>query len=712
MHHLPTPLRIAIGFAPWMVYGAGLAASAPMAAAALGLGAAILLAIPDMRRRRVKAPDLVAAVYFAAHLGASAAGWPVFEENGAALVLAVLAVMAWGSLAAGTPFTLQYARERWPRVLWDAPEFKAVNAAVTSVWGLCFTAAAGLAWLGTAVLLWAGPVLLLVGIVASVVLPEMLPRLSIRQSLRRKDPWPWAPPLVHQRDGAEGYDVAVVGAGIGGLAAAAALTARGARVAVFESHDRPGGCCSSWVRKVRMPEGSRADVIFDAGVHDVSGVHSGGTLDRFLARVGAAERLTWVPMHQSVTFPFGTLTIGQGAEALAESLAALVPADAAGLRALVGDLACMDAEMARSRSDWGAPHVPATVDEALAYPMAHPHLFRWMERPWPEFVAAFVSTPEGRAAADALAGYLTDQPDRLTVLQMLPLFAYAFHGGAYPVGGSQALADALAAVVEAGGGMVRTRTPVARILMRRGAAAGVETASGEMVSAAAVVMNTEARRLPDLLPDDALPPAYARALAAAEPGPSAFMSLLLIDHVPDGPTLRTLRESGEGGLFLTISPPEAQVAPPGCAAVSVIRLLPRIDAVGWHRGDAAYADAKRAMGDHTLALAEALIPGLRRHIVYRQDATPATFGRYLSTHAGAIYGPAVDAYRPAVRTPVPGLVLAGASAQPGSGVEAVVISGLAAAEALMPAADARASMSTDAARWSASASSAASTPAA
>jgi len=48
------------------------------------------------------------------------------------------------------------------------------------------------------------------------------------------------------------HDVAVVGAGIGGLAAAALLARKGARVLVVESHDRPGGSCTSWLRKVRL----------------------------------------------------------------------------------------------------------------------------------------------------------------------------------------------------------------------------------------------------------------------------------------------------------------------------------------------------------------------------------------------------------------------------------------------------------------------------
>ncbi|MGB7788156.1 hypothetical protein [Methanoregula sp.] len=54
------------------------------------------------------------------------------------LIYLVLALVASGSLLAGIPFTIQYARDMVDRSLWDHPVFRSVNAFMTGVWGALF----------------------------------------------------------------------------------------------------------------------------------------------------------------------------------------------------------------------------------------------------------------------------------------------------------------------------------------------------------------------------------------------------------------------------------------------------------------------------------------------------------------------------------------------------------------------------------------------
>jgi hypothetical protein len=48
-------------------------------------------------------------------------------------------VVAWATLIAGFPFTLQYARERAPREIWNAAGFLTMNVIMTLVWAIIFT---------------------------------------------------------------------------------------------------------------------------------------------------------------------------------------------------------------------------------------------------------------------------------------------------------------------------------------------------------------------------------------------------------------------------------------------------------------------------------------------------------------------------------------------------------------------------------------------
>jgi phytoene dehydrogenase-like protein len=103
------------------------------------------------------------------------------------------------------------------------------------------------------------------------------------------------------------------------------------------------------------------------------------------------------------------------------------------------------------------------------------------------------------------------------------------------------------------------------------------------------------------------------------------------------------------------------------------------DLEAWRRSEA-YRTRKSAFGDALIDRAAEVIPDLRERILVRHDASPATFRRYAWSTGGAIYGTEGAL---TVKQRLPGLVLAGAATH-GAGVEAVVISGAEAAEALLP----------------------------
>lgn len=674
-----TPVRIVLGFSPWIAFGAlqplgGLMPS--LSALALSLG---LCAI-DRRRGSLKAPELVAAAFFALLPVCGALGWSWPAENIGLVIHLVLAAMAFGGIALGVPFTLQYAREEMPREYWHLPQFVAVNAVITALWGAIFLVGAAAFWLAPAIAPLVGMAATLAGILASRRLPDRLVRRAIAKQLAAREPFDWpAPAVIGAKDPDCDRDVVVVGSGIGGLTAAALLAEAGARVTVLEAHDRPGGFCTSWDRKVRLRDGSLGRFVFDAGVHDISGAREDGPVGHLLRTVGAAERIDWQPVTRGILMDGRFRRLPGDAEGLAAMVTAEHPGSAAGVAAFMAEMRGVYRDLFLGCGTTGLPHIPRTVEAMRAYPRTCPHAFRWRETGFLAMLEQFVPDEGARRLLASLTPYLSDRPETLRVGQMAPIFGYFFDGGVYPQGGSQRLADALADSVRAKGGEILLRTPAARILVEGGRAAGVRTIDGRRITAPAVISNADVRRtMLELVGTEHLPDATAAHCRALRPSTSAFMVTLALDTLPDLPAMSFLTE--ERMAIALPSAHDASLAPQGCASVALIKLAPAEDC--WDREAPDYRARKAREGDAMVGAARRLIPDLDRHILQRQDASAATFARYAHTTGGAIYG--VDPVQGTLpcKTPIPGLCLAGGGVFPGPGVEACVISGRLAAEAL------------------------------
>lgn len=648
------PLPILVGATPWILYGGLLPAAGPLAAAGGALAAALAVNGWRWRRHRLKILEAAALPFLALALLV-----PWLAENAVFAVHAALAAVAWGSLAAGMPFTLQYARDDWPEALWDNPLFRITNQILTAVWGAAFTVIAAAALLAPGLLLGFVIASTVVAVILTLWLPRRFPRWAVAREFRRRNPHDWPAPAL----GKGGVDVAVVGAGIGGLAAAALLAEAGARVAVIEAHDRPGGFCTSWLRKARRPDGIHR-YVFDAGVHDVSGLGPRGPVRNLLRRAGTEGAVEWLPVDRAVALQDGLMPFDDAPGLIAE-LSRRFPREAAGVAAVFTTLEAVYRDLyADIERTGGVPCPPPTPEAMLAWPAAHPTAFRWMEEPFLALLDAHLRDPDLKALLCSFSGYLTDRPELLTVGLMAPIFGYHFDGGFTPRGGSQAFADALAARLRGG---LRLRTRVRRITSAGGAVTGVDL-DGEHVAAGAVVYNGDLAHLGALSGLD---------LPAPRPSTSMLMVTLGVAGIPDLPVVT----HGAGVAIANPSRIDPSLAPEGHAAVTLMRLAPADP--GWDRKAPDYETRKKAACDALVRAADALIPGLEARITFREDASPATFARYALTQAGCIYGPALGQPRPPMKTALRGLVLAGAGTFPGAGVEAVVISGTLAADALL-----------------------------
>ena len=95
----------------------------------------------------------------------------------------------------------------------------------------------------------------------------------------------------------EEVDIAIVGAGIGGLCAGAILnTVYGKKVGIYESHYLPGGCAHAFDR-IATIDGKKVEFTFDSGPTIVLGCSSKpyNPLRQVLNVVGVDDQVEWIP---------------------------------------------------------------------------------------------------------------------------------------------------------------------------------------------------------------------------------------------------------------------------------------------------------------------------------------------------------------------------------------------------------------------------------
>ncbi|HVO55637.1 MAG TPA: hypothetical protein VMT37_14590 [Solirubrobacterales bacterium] len=133
-----------LGFVPWLVFVVISRRDTPTAAVVVGLLAAIAVAIPGIRAGRPKILELGTVAFFvvfgAIVIAADPGSHDVLVRYARAFATAGLALIAFGSLALGSPFTEQYAREQVEESQWSSPAFHAVNRRLTALWGAAFVA--------------------------------------------------------------------------------------------------------------------------------------------------------------------------------------------------------------------------------------------------------------------------------------------------------------------------------------------------------------------------------------------------------------------------------------------------------------------------------------------------------------------------------------------------------------------------------------------
>jgi phytoene desaturase len=473
----------------------------------------------------------------------------------------------------------------------------------------------------------------------------------------------------------------VIGSGLGGLAAAVRLGARGYRVSVFEKLDGPGGRAYAF---------KQDGFTFDAGPTIITAPFLLEELWQLAGRRMADDvALKALDPFYAIRFDDGdTWTCCDDAERMRAEVKRLSPADLKGYEAFMRE---SEAIYKIGFEELG--HVPFGKMTDMA--RIAPDLLRlgaW--RSVHAHVAKHVQSEKLRMALSFHPLFIGGNPFRSTAIYSLIAFLERKFGVHCAIGGTGAIVQGLVKLIRSQGGEVHYDSEVREIIVEKGEARGITLADGTRFDANIVISNADSAQTYLKLLNGAARRRWTDAkLRRARYSMSLFVWYFgTRRQFPDvrhhtiimGPRYKGLIDDiferkilpQDCSLYLhrpTASDPT--LAPQGSDSFYVLSPVPNQDSgIDWER------EAPRYKALIAKRLHETELPGFEREIVSERIMTPIDFEERLNSYKGAAFGlePVLTQsawFRPHNESEeVKNLFLVGAGTHPGAGVPGVISS--------------------------------------
>ncbi len=454
----------------------------------------------------------------------------------------------------------------------------------------------------------------------------------------------------------------IIGSGMGGLSSGVILAKNGYDVTVLEQGFQIGGCLQCF---------SRGGVRFETGMHFVGSADPGQVLHQLFDYL---EILPDVQLSRLDTAAYNIISLAgerfyfaNGREAFIETMLQKFPAEADSLTRYfdtvqqVADVCGLSQMQSAQDSDILMRYQLASMGEVLHETVRDPHLRDVLCGDLPLYAGIQDKTPFSLHAQ--LMDFYNRSSFRLR-------------------GGSDQLANSMAATIERYGGRVLTRSKVTRVICDATHATGVEINGEQLLQSDVVISAIHPQVLLPLLDTSMIRPAYRQRIAAIPNTPSVFSLYLKFkdgtmpymnsnfygyraDH-PWGCEDYDVETWPSAYLYMHFCPEaETSYAQSGVVLsyMNISELEQWSDTRIGHRG-ADYEAWKKEKAEKILDRMEKEFPAIRSQIESYYTATPLTYRDYTSTPDGSMYGILKDvnagpACRIPYRTRIPNLLLVG-----------------------------------------------------
>ncbi len=467
------------------------------------------------------------------------------------------------------------------------------------------------------------------------------------------------------------YDAIVIGAGNGGLAAAATLAKAGVKVLVLERHNIPGGCATSFCR-------GRFE--FEVALHQLSGMgteSNPGPLRFTMSSLGVLDRVEFVEMNDlyRIQIP-GRLDISLKTDRnqVVDELSRQFPQEKDAITRFFDMLFSYFQEVVRA----------FFLKDPDATPEKYPLIYRYTMRSTQDVMNEFFKSPLLQSVITIYWSYLGLPPSKLMFMDFaITLISYLEYKSYHVKGGSQSISNALADIIMSHGQEIRFNCGVKQITVSSGRATGVITETGEEITSKCVISNaSKITTYIDLIDRESLPDNFFSQLRSSAIGVSALSLYMGLDCPPSEvgitqPTnfisltddyeqayecAKTIDVTRDSGLLTCYNFVDPSFSPEGTTIATYVTLK---YGDPWMRiKPEEYHDIKFACGRAMLDNLERVYPGVRERIEEFEIATPLTHLRYLGHPNGSVYGfdqhPWESSFFTQQKAPIDGLYIAGA----------------------------------------------------